>query len=94
MSAPEPVHVLSAASAAEGARRRRPGGPPIPKLCEIPQVRGEMPAEDWEFLKAMDRYKVKYGRQFPTWREVLWVVKGLGYRRPDYPDREASGGQA
>jgi hypothetical protein len=87
------VDALSAASlAAEAVRTTRPGGPPIPKLCELASARGAMPAEDWEFCRAMDRYKVKYGRQFPTWREVLWVLRSLGYRRPDYPDREASGG--
>lgn len=68
-----------------------PGGPPIPRLCET-STRGVMPAEDWEFCKAMDRYKTKYGRLFPTWREVLWVLKGLGYRRPDYPDQGETNG--
>ncbi len=33
-----------------------------------------------EFMKAMDDYKRKSGRQFPTWSEVLEVIRSLGYR--------------
>ena len=32
-------------------------------------------------MKAMDDYKRKSGRMFPTWSEVLEVVRGLGYKR-------------
>jgi hypothetical protein len=31
-----------------------------------------------EFMKAMDDYKRKSGRQFPTWSEVLEVMYSLG----------------
>lgn len=34
-----------------------------------------------EFMKAMDDYKRKSGRQFPTWSEVLEVFLALGYRK-------------
>jgi len=37
--------------------------------------------EEIEFMRAMDEYKRKSGRQFPTWSEVLEVLKGLGYKR-------------
>src|SRR5215471_16937923 len=37
--------------------------------------------EEIEFMRAMDDYKRKAGRQFPTWSEVLEVLKGLGYKR-------------
>src|SRR5262245_61748033 len=37
--------------------------------------------EEIEFMRAMDEYKRKAGRQFPTWSEVLEVLKGLGYKR-------------
>lgn len=33
------------------------------------------------FMRAMDEYKRKSGRMFPTWSEVLEVVHCLGYRR-------------
>lgn len=38
--------------------------------------------EEVEFMKAMDDYKRKSGRMFPTWSEVLEVVRGLGYVKP------------
>ncbi|MAG92971.1 MAG: hypothetical protein CMJ48_04390 [Planctomycetaceae bacterium] len=34
-----------------------------------------------EFMKAMDEYKRRSGRQFPTWSEVLEVLHSLGYRQ-------------
>lgn len=38
--------------------------------------------DEVEFMKAMDDYKRKSGRMFPTWSEVLEVVRGLGYSKP------------
>ncbi|HTN03841.1 MAG TPA: hypothetical protein VL132_18280 [Planctomycetaceae bacterium] len=38
--------------------------------------------DEIEFMKAMDDYKRKSGRAFPTWSEVLEVVRALGYNRP------------
>lgn len=32
------------------------------------------------FMRAMDDYKRRSGRQFPTWSEVLEVIRSLGYR--------------
>lgn len=37
--------------------------------------------DEVEFMKAMDDYKRKSGRMFPTWSEVLEVVRGLGYEK-------------
>lgn len=34
-----------------------------------------------EFMRAMDDYKRKSGRPFPTWSEVLEVLLSLGYRK-------------
>jgi hypothetical protein len=34
---------------------------------------------------AIDEYKKKNGRHFPTWTEVLEVVKALGYRKVAEP---------
>lgn len=39
--------------------------------------------EEIEFMRAMDDYKRKSGRMFPTWSEVLEVVRSLGYAKPD-----------
>jgi hypothetical protein len=45
--------------------------------------------EEREFLQAMDRYKRQYQRPFPSWSEVLGVVRRLGYRK--VPEDGASG---
>ena len=37
------------------------------------------------FMKAMDQYKRDNRRPFPTWSEVLEVVRALGYRRVEDP---------
>ena len=36
--------------------------------------------DEVEFMKAMDRYKRENRRPFPTWSEVLEVMRSLGYR--------------
>ena len=41
--------------------------------------------EEIAFMKAMDDYKRKSGRQFPTWSEVLEVLRSLGYRQVAEP---------
>ena len=41
--------------------------------------------DEVEFMKAMDEYKRKSGRMFPTWSEVLEVVRGLGYAKSEPP---------
>ena len=35
-----------------------------------------------EFTQAMQQYKHRSGRMFPTWSEVLEVLHDLGYRKP------------
>ncbi len=47
-----------------------------PTTCER-----DYSADEVEFMKAMDQYKRSSGRMFPTWSEVLEVVRGLGYHR-------------
>jgi hypothetical protein len=48
-----------------------------PTTCERDYTDDEI-----EFMRAMDDYKRRSGRQFPTWSEVLEVVRSLGYSRP------------
>jgi hypothetical protein len=48
-----------------------------PATCEREYSESEL-----EFLFAMQEYKRKSGRMFPTWGEVLEVVQGLGYQKP------------
>jgi hypothetical protein len=47
-----------------------------PTTCER-----DYTVEQVEFMKAMDLYKRRSGRQFPTWSEVLEVLENLGYRK-------------
>ena len=42
---------------------------------------GEMTDEQFIFLMAIEEYKKKNNRPFPTWTEVLEVIKALGYRK-------------
>jgi hypothetical protein len=42
---------------------------------------GEMTEEQFEFVLAIDEYKQVNNRPFPTWTEVLDVIKALGYRK-------------
>ena len=40
-------------------------------------------AAELEFMRAMQEYKRSSGRPFPTWSEVLEVVRELGYRKDE-----------
>jgi hypothetical protein len=46
---------------------------------------GQMSDEQFEFLMAIDEYKRQNTRPFPTWTEVLEVIKALGYRKVTDP---------
>ena len=46
---------------------------------------GQMSDEQFEFLMAIDEYKRKNRRPFPTWTEVFEVIKALGYRKVAEP---------
>ena len=51
-----------------------------PTTCER-----DYTADEIDFMTAMDDYKRRSGRQFPTWSEVLEVVRSLGYRKVAEP---------
>ena len=42
---------------------------------------GEMTAEQFEFVMAIEKYKKVNKRLYPTWTEVLEVINQLGYRK-------------
>jgi len=42
---------------------------------------GELTLEEVEFIRAIDRYKRKHDRPFPSWSEILLIVKELGYTK-------------
>ena len=64
-------------------RRRGPGR----RLTEERKSaeEGQMSQEQLNFLLAIDEYKLKNARPFPTWTEVLDVIKALGYRKVAEP---------
>lgn len=43
----------------------------------------EMEPEVLEFIQAIDDYKRIHGRPFPSWSEVLEIVRNLGYERAE-----------
>ena len=55
-----------------------------PTTCERDYSDGEI-----EFMRAMDDYKRRSGRPFPTWSEVLEVINSLGYRKVAEPSQMA-----
>jgi len=42
---------------------------------------GEMTDEQFEFIMAINEYKQVNKRPFPTWTEVLDIIRALGYRK-------------
>lgn len=45
---------------------------------------GEMTAEQFEFVMAIETYKKVNKRLYPTWTEVLEVMNQLGYRKVEH----------
>ena len=64
-------------------RRRGPGRRLTDERKAAEQ--GQMSDEQFEFLLAIDEYKRKNTRPFPTWTEVLEVIKAMGYRKVAEP---------
>jgi hypothetical protein len=64
-------------------RRRGPGRRLTDERKSAEQ--GQMSDEQFEFLLAIDEYKRKNTRPFPTWTEVLEVIKAMGYRKVAEP---------
>jgi hypothetical protein len=69
------------ASKARQASGRRRGVDPT--TCDR-----EYSAAEMEFMQAIQTYKQATGRLYPTWSEVLEVIKKLGYRK-SAPDSAA-----
>ena len=62
----------AAASASKGGRAARSAGPVNPD---------SMSDEVIELITAIDEYKRKNARPFPSWSEILEIVRALGYRK-------------
>jgi hypothetical protein len=79
---PVPVDFVPASDRRTGERRVK-----VERRRQIDPTTCERDYSDdeIEFMKAMDEYKRRSGRMFPTWSEVLEVVRDLGYTRPVKP---------
>ena len=55
---------------------------------------GQMSDEQFEFVMAIDEYKRANARPFPTWTEVLEVIRALGYRKVAEPQPLARHGDS
>jgi len=57
----------------------------VGKKAAVPErsspAMAEVDADVLEFIAAIDRFKQENGRPFPSWSEVLLVIRKLGYRR-------------
>jgi hypothetical protein len=56
-----------------------------PTTCERDYTDAEI-----EFMNALDDYKRRSGRMFPTCSEILEVVRGLGYEKRPMPRPDAA----
>lgn len=65
---------------ASGLERRRGPGRRRTDFTKSAEE-GEMNKEQFLFLVAMDAFKKANSRTFPTWTDVLEVVRLLGYRK-------------
>ena len=52
---------------------------------------GEMTPEQFLFIKAIDAYKRVNNKPYPTWTEVLEVIRKLGYRKTQPTELQLSG---
>jgi hypothetical protein len=75
-SIPVAVDRRSGQDRRQGERRRQVD----PTTCEK-----DYNDEEIIFMKAMDQYKRANRRPFPTWSEVLEVLRSLGYRKTEEP---------
>ena len=70
---------MSTPSQSDLDRRRGPGRRRTDFLRAAEE--GEMNREQFMFLVAINAFKEANGRTFPTWTDVLEVVRKLGYRK-------------
>jgi hypothetical protein len=83
--------MLSTGDAATGPQTKRPPAPkrtarrspkkPITDFITLSFPGSEISPEEWEFIQAIARYQARYRVRYPSWREVLYVLRTLGYRK-------------
>ena len=63
-----------------GLERRRGPGRRLSDFAKAAEE-GEMTQEQFMFIQAVDAFKKANNKPFPTWTEVLEVIRKLGYRK-------------
>ena len=88
--ASKPSKKKPAAGKSRGKSRTKPAGKQEAPAVEPDDVAepersspalAEVDADVLEFIAAIDRFKKENGRPFPSWSEILLVLRELGYRR-------------
>lgn len=69
-----------AEAAGTGLERRRGPGRRLSDFVKAAEE-GELTAEQFLFVRAVEAFKQANGKSFPTWTEVLEVIRLLGYRK-------------
>ncbi|MEM6552469.1 MAG: hypothetical protein AAF750_10145 [Planctomycetota bacterium] len=77
---------------ATGLERRRGPGRRRSDFVKAAEE-GEMTPEQFLFIKAIDAYKRVNQTPFPTWTEVLEVIRKLGYRKTQVTELEIPGAE-
>ena len=73
----------TAANARKGASSKT-GSKPMTgatKARAKPTPSIEVDDDTLEFIEAIDEFKQSHSKPFPSWSEVLYVLKSLGYRK-------------
>lgn len=73
-------NVVDARTPGTGLERRRGAGRRRSDFMKSAEE-GEMTPEQFLFIQAIDVYKRVNDRPFPTWTEVLEIIRKLGYRK-------------
>ena len=68
-----------------GLERRRGPGRRLSDFAKAAEE-GEMTTEQFLFIQAIDAFKKANDKPFPTWTEVLEVIRKLGYRKTSKMD--------
>jgi hypothetical protein len=70
-----------------GDRRQSPGrrADDIEEHRKVERRINEYPMsdEELEFIRAVNEYKQRYNKPFPTWSEILHILKSMGYQKAD-----------
>lgn len=75
--------LASGATSSKKRERRGPKTPTVPRTVKPTPKEAdlELDGEVMAFIAAIDKYRHQHSRPFPTWAEIFYVFRELGYRR-------------